>query len=969
MSLTQVWGALLMVSLIPLLGSLPLIDWITYGLSGKRLRQLGQGNVSISAAFIYGGKPIGILCVVSEALKGIIAVLLARYFFPADAVWEILSLIALVMGRYWATRGAGTTNVFWGILTHDTWGALLVLLIGGGSFTIFRDRKLGRLIILGLLVFILSARHPQGAYFLAILCLAGIEAWIWQTIPDDLDTPEANVKMETKNSFRFFRGDKALKSLNDPLDPQKVGTKAATLAYLKSLGYAVPPGWLFFAGDDPQPLIETTNPSSQTPLAVRSSAIGEDGEFASAAGQYLSILNVTTPDELQTAIYDCLAAYDRPSAIQYRRDRQQAESVMVVLVQKQIRGAFSGVAFSRDPVNPLSGEIRIETLPGEASRVVSGQVTPERYGVMIAESGDVTVTSDRPGGDVPRSLIESVARLARELEDLFHGIPQDIEWTYDGDQLWLLQARAIATLQPIWTRKIAAEVIPGVIRPLPWSINRPLTCGVWGEIFGLVLGKKAQDLDFNQTATLHFQQAYFNATLLGQIFRRMGLPPESLEFLTRGAKFSKPPLLAMLGNSKGLAKLIGREWQLIRDFGQDNRALFKPVLSQLTTQSPDRLSETEILARINLILTTLQRATYYSILAPLSFALRQGILKIAPESLDYRHSPEIAALQALDAIAIPIRAYLRSKPESLEAFKTAINRHPQSADILREFEQWRDRYGYLSETATDISIPRWQEDPDLGWHSLWQASLKTQSDAQGRSQSKSSGSFLSWQQRQVQQRLNLKGQVTEIYSQLLAHLRWSFLALGKRWTTTNLLSIPDDIFFLEFEEIEQYIQQPKPKVMAQKISQRRSQFERNQALNSIPYIVYGNPTPDQLFDQVLDHSVQISQPAIGQLQGIGASPGIVEGRIRVLTSLQWLTDIDKTTILVVPYTDSGWTTLISRAGGIIAEVGGSLSHGAIVAREYGIPAVMDIPYATQRFREGQRVRMDGRRGIVEILDV
>lgn len=84
--------------------------------------------------------------------------------------------------------------------------------------------------------------------------------------------------------------------------------------------------------------------------------------------------------------------------------------------------------------------------------------------------------------------------------------------------------------------------------------------------------------------------------------------------------------------------------------------------------------------------------------------------------------------------------------------------------------------------------------------------------------------------------------------------------------------------------------------------------------------------------------------------------------------MQWLTDIDKATILVVPYTDSGWTTLISRAGGIIAEVGGSLSHGAIVAREYGIPAVMDIPHATQRLQEGQRVRMDGRRGIIEILD-
>jgi pyruvate,water dikinase len=89
----------------------------------------------------------------------------------------------------------------------------------------------------------------------------------------------------------------------------------------------------------------------------------------------------------------------------------------------------------------------------------------------------------------PLQLIESVARLIRELESLYHGLPQDLEWSYDGDQLWVLQLRPITTLKPIWTRKIAAEVIPGVIRPLTWSINRPLTCGVWGEIFTLVLGK------------------------------------------------------------------------------------------------------------------------------------------------------------------------------------------------------------------------------------------------------------------------------------------------------------------------------------------------------------------------------------------------------------------------------------------------------------------------------------------------
>lgn len=90
---------------------------------------------------------------------------------------------------------------------------------------------------------------------------------------------------------------------------------------------------------------------------------------------------------------------------------------------------------------------------------------------------------------MPPRIIQQVAYWTRQLEAHYQSIPQDIEWSYDGQTLWLLQTRPITTLLPIWTRKIAAEVIPGLICPLTWSINRPLTCGVWGDLFTLVLGK------------------------------------------------------------------------------------------------------------------------------------------------------------------------------------------------------------------------------------------------------------------------------------------------------------------------------------------------------------------------------------------------------------------------------------------------------------------------------------------------
>ena len=126
----QVWGVLAIFILCPLLGGLPLIAWITSALTGRNLAKLGTGNISVSAAFYHGGKLAGILAVLSEAFKGIAAVLLARQFFPEGSAWELIALIALVMGRYWVGKGAGTTNVVWGYAIHDVRVAGLVFLIG-----------------------------------------------------------------------------------------------------------------------------------------------------------------------------------------------------------------------------------------------------------------------------------------------------------------------------------------------------------------------------------------------------------------------------------------------------------------------------------------------------------------------------------------------------------------------------------------------------------------------------------------------------------------------------------------------------------------------------------------------------------------------------------------------------------------------------------------------------------------------
>ncbi|MBW4651851.1 MAG: glycerol-3-phosphate acyltransferase [Kaiparowitsia implicata GSE-PSE-MK54-09C] len=973
----QVWALIGLLVVSAGLGALPFVEWSTWLVTGRHLRRLGTGNVSVSAAFYHGGQAAGILAVCAEAFKGIASVLLARWLFPTAPVMELVALMALVTGRYFGGRGAGTTNVVWGYLIHDWRVAGLTALIGGISFTLLRDRTIGKYSVLALLPLLTILRYPhQGDRIVAVMLLAGLLALVYTRIPDDLDLPKDAVQEDSSRVFRFFRGDRSLRSLDQPLEPNQVGQKAATLSQIKRWGFAVPTGWVLPPGDDPTPLFEAIHPCAAHPVVVRSSAIGEDTETASAAGQYDSFLDITSRPALEQAVLRCQGSYNSPGAVRYRQARQIPEDGMAVIVQQQITGVFSGVAFSRDPIQRQGNAVVLEALPGGASRVVSGRVTPEQYRVYLSDSGDTQAEKDlgldteqsfvEGEGDVPRAVIRQAAVLARDLERRYHGVPQDVEWVHDGQQIWVVQTRPITTLRPIWTRKIAAEVIPGFIPPLTWSINRPLTCGVWGTLFTVVLGDRATGLDFTETATLHHSAAYFNATLLGDLFRRMGLPAESLEFLTLGASFGKPPLMSTLQNVPGLLRLLRREWHVAKDFEQDDRQQFQPELTALRTRSPEGLSPEALLHRVDHILNLLELATYYNILAPLSFALRRSLLRVDEATLNTTQMPEVAAVRTLQHLAQQARQVLgdatlpqasdSSSPGNWANWHEQLAQMPEGQPVLAQLGQFMDDYGYLGQVTTDISIPRWRETPDY----------VIQLVAQFMEQPLALASEVSQTKGIVQRRLALKGRVAEVYNRLLAELRWSLLALAQQWCDCGWIEHRDDLFFLELNEIRELItgaddgsNRDLKTSLPQRIAARRQEWESDRQQANIPSLVYGNAPPPPL----------APPPALTarQLRGIGASVGIVEGEVLIVRQLADASAIRPNTIIVVPYTDAGWAPLLSRASGILSEVGGRLSHGAIVAREYGIPAVMNITEATRQLRNGQRIRLNGETGIVELL--
>ena len=948
----QFWGILAIFIVCPLLGALPLVTWISQVLNKRQLAHLGTDNISASAAFYHGGTLIGILVVFSEAFKGIAAVLLARAFFGYGSAWELIALIAVVIGRYSTSKGTGTTSVIWGFSVHDPLASVFVFLLTGASFTILRSRQLAKFGVLILFPLIVALLHIEDlSKISAAVALAALLGWIYKNMPKDLNLSVEEIQASV-GVFQFLRSNQDILSLDEDLDAALIGHKAARLSEVKRWGYSVPKGWVLAPYEDPAPLIEFLQPSKLSPLVVRSSAIGEDTEHASAAGQYETVLHVTTKHGLQQAIALVQASYNSPTAVQYRRDRGLNEAGMGVLIQQQVQSVFFGVAFTRDPMTKQGDTIIIEALPGKVTQVVSGRVTPEQYRAFVIEKEDYKDVQLEGEGRVPPALVKQVAYLARHLEERYHGIPQDIEWSYDGQTLWVLQVRPISTLLPIWTRKIGAETSQ-LIHPLTWSINGPSTNGVWGGIFALVLGERAVGLDFNQMATLHYSRVYFNATLLWEIFGRLGLPTESLEFLTRGGKLAKPPLKTILQNLPGILRLVGREFCLATDFHWDYHRRFVPALSQFTQELVDDLEPTLLLARIDFIRKLLSCATYYHILAPLSTKLRQEIFHVADGEVDRRLTPEVAVVRSLQDLAITAQQVIPDLATAEQVWEI-LTQIPEGQEILTKFNKLLHRYAYLSESVSDLAVPTRKEEPEAIkqlFVQFIQGEPSTYKKTKGR-----------WNVGFVQRRVNLQGRVTEVYSQFHAELRWCFVALEQIWLKSGLLDHPGDIFFLELDEVRRLVEGFEPEFvehLQDLIQLRRSQKAKYTQQNPVPSIVYGNNSLAVPLRTSILYPDQM-------LQGIPASPGQVEGRVKVWRNLQSLPEIDRQTILVVPYTDISLVSFLMRAGGFISEVGGRLSHGAILAREYGIPAITDVRNATWLLQDGQKVRIDGYKGIVEI---
>ncbi|HEX5827484.1 MAG TPA: PEP/pyruvate-binding domain-containing protein [Candidatus Limnocylindrales bacterium] len=764
----------------------------------------------------------------------------------------------------------------------------------------------------------------------------------------------------------------ALVELGSGTLPAGAGRKAEHLAWLHRKGFRVPSGWVVPAGvadaEVPGLVAGALDGDAESAWAVRSSADVEDGERSTFAGQFLSVLEVRAADAVAAAVVDVRQSAHAGRAGDYAEQvGVDAASIrMGVVIQRMATPVISGVAFSRNPLSGLD-EVVIEAVPGRGDALVQDGVTPDRW---VHRWGELTERPPTPRTDA--ALMDRIARETRRIASAF-GRPVDVEWVWDGAEVWWVQVRPIIGLEGIgvYSNRIAREVLPGIIKPLVWSVNVPVVNRAWVDLFTELIGPN--DIDPARLARAFGYRAYFDMGAIGDILVALGMPRESLELLLGlPAGAEKPRFKPTPATYRHTPRMLRMLWRLNRYDARLERQL--PLLearyAELAAVDVTTLDEGALLRRVDDLMLLTRRTAYANIVAPLlmnaygSLVRRRagkagidGTLVDPAKGLEGIHEydprPSIAELATkADWLSGQQRAALERDGYA------ALTADPSLAPLRADVDAFLARFGHLGENGNDFSTPRWREQPDVVVRMVLHAH-----DA-------SPSASLGWEdisprvkgmQRQVLRRLfrraatfrRLRERISFRYTEGYELFRGTFLALGSRLAARGVLDTADDAWYLTLDELRAAVRDGGEQ--SRRIVDQRRQEVADAADLDLPEVILGD-------DFVPRHRGDGSER---ELRGVPSSRGTYRGPARVVRGADEFARVQRGDVLVVPYSDVAWTPLFARAGAVVAESGGMLSHSSIVAREHGIPCVVSVGGALG-IPDGATVHVDGFAGVVTV---
>ena len=710
-------------------------------------------------------------------------------------------------------------------------------------------------------------------------------------------------------------------------DAADVGGKAASLGQLLAAGVRVPDGVVLtasvaeMAADDRRSLLLTAAEELGTDtFAVRSSGVSEDGTEHSFAGIYESVLNVSA-DGIPAASERVLASANAARVSQYEH---VGTGRMAVIIQRMVQPVAAGVALTADPINGDRGSCVVSAVRGIGERLVSGAAMGDEW--VVREQ--VATARRRPEYAIDRRQAIQVANEARRIAAR-RGAPQDIEWAIDGDgTLWILQARPMTALPP----DVSWE------SPAPGAYTRMLRFGEW-------IGEPVTPLfeSWLLTGMEDRMHALFRE-LIGQIAPRPyhvvvnGWYFYSINFISGRALLRSLPgmLVTAIRHPRHIAGIIPptvrHAFPVVEKMWRED---LQPRYRASIAEAEDRVEGLAVADLPSLIDELVGLAgEYFTSIAALSGAayklemnLAQFYRRHLARSLSGSHLPLVSGFEPpadRERQAIVSLDWWHA-PMPLEATPTAP---AQSHDRVIEARQ-------AAETAASEALaasPR-----------RLRAFRRLLADAQ--------------------HIVPIREEQTEELTIAWPVMRRAVLRIGEALADLGVIADPDDVFFLTRAEVLAALDgAPLPATID--VAGRRS--VRTEQIRLVPPRLVGRVNP--MIQRVWDSFPGLigARPSDQALvSGVPASAGRATGLVRVIRGPDEFDQLQSGEILVAPLTAPAWTPLFTRAAAVVTDVGSAAAHASIIAREYGIPAVVGCGDATARLRTGMRVTVDGSTGNVE----
>ncbi|GMB00105.1 phosphoenolpyruvate synthase [Pelosinus sp. IPA-1] len=762
--------------------------------------------------------------------------------------------------------------------------------------------------------------------------------------------------------------------------------------------------------------------------AIRSSATAEDLPNASFAGQQDTYLNIKGKDEILEHVRKCWASLFTDRAIAYRAKNgfDHRDVYLSIVVQQMVTPDISGIMFTADPVNGNRTVTSIDASFGLGEALVSGMVSADLYKVKnktiiskkiaqkklaiypLPEGG--TFTKELPPAQQEQQALTDqhiikLAALGKRIEEHYE-VPQDIEFCLAKGEFYIVQSRPITTLYPLPdipkqpVRVLLSfghvQMMTDAMKPLGLSVLRTVfPANIFVEAGGRIFLDLTKVLYYKIVRSI-FPKIVTNAD--EAMSRALDVVVKREEFLAGHHPAEKNGLTFI---HKIVGPLIKKAWYNLRKSDPKiTKLVIEKFMQNKVAQTKEALSTVEGAQRIRVVQQQLETILYPDIMHGILPYIVPGIIAHALlGKILVRMFGSKADLSKLN-MSLPgnvtsemglelgdLADLLREFPEVQEYLKTAQDQtfYLGFTDLAggetfkSAFESFIATYGMRCAGEIDLTNPRWNEEPTQlmsalfshiqsvkpGEHRLrFAEGEKEAKEAAQRILNSAEGNYFKTKlvSRLISVFRNVGG-LREHHKFLLVTVmgecKKAIMAEANELAQKGVLEKAEDVYFLSLEELIQVLEGECIENVSEKLTKRKEEYQWHQKLKP-PRVM----TSEGEIVIVPPYRGNIPE---GTLVGSPVSAGVAEGIARVILRAENAV-LHTGEILVAPHTDPGWTPLFQSAIAIVTEVGGLMTHGAVVAREYGIPAVVGVDDATMLIKDGDKIRVNGDQGFVEILE-